>query len=59
IVNFVMADGSVRTVKNVGRNETNPSSPMFHVPPTSSERAFIAASGFSDGDATREDGVNN
>jgi hypothetical protein len=54
-----MADGSVRTVKNVGRNETNPSSPMFHVPPTSSERAFIAASGFSDGDATREDGVNN
>ena len=58
IVNFVMGDGSVRIVRNVGRDDTqNP--PSAHNPPTTEERAFIAASGYRDGDTTKADGVND
>jgi prepilin-type N-terminal cleavage/methylation domain-containing protein/prepilin-type processing-associated H-X9-DG protein len=58
VVNFCMGDGSVRGIASVGRNEANLTSPMFHVPPTTQEHAFIAGSGFADGDPTKADGVN-
>lgn len=58
IVNFVMGDGSVRSVRAVGRDESDPAAPIFHNPPSGDEQAFIAASGFADGDTTKADGVN-
>jgi len=57
-VNFVIADGSVRVGRGLGRGEAA-RPPPSHTPPTAAERAFIAGSGFADGDPTKVDGVNN
>jgi prepilin-type N-terminal cleavage/methylation domain-containing protein/prepilin-type processing-associated H-X9-DG protein len=56
IVNFVMGDGSVRSIRPTGRDDTTD---QPHSPPTTQERAFWAVSGYSDGDTTVADGVNN
>jgi prepilin-type N-terminal cleavage/methylation domain-containing protein/prepilin-type processing-associated H-X9-DG protein len=56
IVNFVMGDGSVRAVRNVGRDDTTQS---VHNPMNSQEHAFIASSGYRDGDTAKADGVND
>lgn len=54
IVNFVMGDGSVRSVRGVDRDS---SGGVPHNPLTTAERAFFAAGGIGDGDNTRADGV--
>jgi prepilin-type N-terminal cleavage/methylation domain-containing protein/prepilin-type processing-associated H-X9-DG protein len=56
MVNFVMGDGSVRSVKSTGRDETVGAP---HNPLATPEQAFWAVSGFLDGDATKSDGITN
>jgi prepilin-type N-terminal cleavage/methylation domain-containing protein/prepilin-type processing-associated H-X9-DG protein len=56
LVNFVMADGSVRAIRPPGRDNTKDQ--PFN-PPTTAEQAFYAISGFSDGDNTKSDGITN
>ena len=57
IVNFVMGDGSVRGIKTTGRDEASGGYP--HEPTTTPERAFMAISGYPDGDNTKSDGITN
>jgi prepilin-type N-terminal cleavage/methylation domain-containing protein/prepilin-type processing-associated H-X9-DG protein len=60
VVNFVMGDGSVRTIRPMGRDPSSPSGDSFpHNPLTTAERAFWASSGYADGDATQADGITN
>jgi prepilin-type N-terminal cleavage/methylation domain-containing protein len=56
IVNFAFADGSIRPIRNTGRD---PSTGAPHSPLTTAEQAFWALSGFADGDTTRADGITN
>jgi prepilin-type N-terminal cleavage/methylation domain-containing protein len=59
-VNFVMGDGSVRSVPPPGRDESSPQGGIFpHNPLTTAERAFWAMSGYTDGDLTQADGITN
>jgi prepilin-type processing-associated H-X9-DG protein len=59
MVNFAMGDGSVRSMRPMGRDEFSPEGGVFpHNPLTTAERAFWAMSGFADGDMTTADGVN-
>jgi prepilin-type processing-associated H-X9-DG protein len=58
-VNFVMGDGSVRSVRPTGRDESSPEGGIFpHNPLTTAERAYWAMSGYTDGDLTQADGIN-
>jgi prepilin-type N-terminal cleavage/methylation domain-containing protein/prepilin-type processing-associated H-X9-DG protein len=57
IVNFVMGDGSVRVIRPTGRDVSSVSGISPHNPLTVMERAFIAISGYSDGDTTVADGI--
>jgi hypothetical protein len=54
LVNFAVADGSVRPLRTTGRDATSQGP---HNPPTAAERAFMAMTGFLDGDATTADGI--
>jgi prepilin-type N-terminal cleavage/methylation domain-containing protein/prepilin-type processing-associated H-X9-DG protein len=55
LVNFAFGDGSVRALRPTGRD---PATGEPHSPPTTAERAFLAISGFNDGDTTTADGIN-
>ena len=58
MVNFVMADGSVRAIRPTGGDLTSPEGGRYpHNPLTQAERAFWAASGYADGDITKSDGI--
>jgi prepilin-type N-terminal cleavage/methylation domain-containing protein len=59
VVNFVMGDGSVRALRPTGRNLTSPYGSFPHSPLSAPERAFLAISGYADGDPTTADGITN
>jgi len=56
VVNFAFGDGSVRTLRQTGRDAVNgiPNNPL-----TTPERAFWALSGYGDGDSTPTDSILN
>ena len=59
MVNFAMGDGSVRAIKPTGRDAKSPFGVYPHNPPTPMEQAFMAISGYADGDPAEADGVTN
>jgi hypothetical protein len=59
LVNFVTADGSVRSIRPTGRDGSGEYTVFPHNPLANAERAFWAASGYADGDLTQADGVTN
>jgi prepilin-type N-terminal cleavage/methylation domain-containing protein/prepilin-type processing-associated H-X9-DG protein len=59
LVNFVMADGSVRAIPPTGRDANSFFSRYPHNPFTTAERAFWAISGYADGDTTRADAITD
>jgi prepilin-type processing-associated H-X9-DG protein len=59
VVNFVLADGSIRGVRPTGRAGSGIHSEYPHNPPTIRERAFWAMSGYMDGDTTTAPGITD